>query len=198
MKTGRGDERWCCHDNRQAERAAWLWYLQACGRRHPDGLGFNLLSGRKASCSLRWDHGRDGRGGCVGEGEVCVCVCVCVNVCACGGWGGDYKVRHQLNLCLRAQTWEMKKVVGVIFFFFFFFFFVTIPIQQWPTTETWEGQTNRLTHRRTHNTYTHTHTVHRNIFSATIMNLQEINHTLYLAQTNEHTDGRCENTLHAD
>lgn len=45
-----------------------------------------------------------------------------------GGWGGawvrvrcvgrDYKVRHQLNLCLRAQTWEMKKVVGVITFFF--------------------------------------------------------------------------------
>lgn len=40
MKTGCGDERWCCYDNRQAERAAWLWYLQACGRRHPDGLGF--------------------------------------------------------------------------------------------------------------------------------------------------------------
>lgn len=33
------------------------------------------------------------------------------------GGGGGYKVRHQLNLCLRAQTWEMKKVVGVISFF---------------------------------------------------------------------------------
>ncbi len=32
--------------------------------------------------------------------------------------GGDYKVRHQLNLCLRAQTWEMKRVVGVIYLFF--------------------------------------------------------------------------------
>lgn len=34
--------------------------------------------------------------------------------------GGGYKVRHQLNLCLRAQTWEMKKVVGVISFFLVF------------------------------------------------------------------------------
>lgn len=51
-------------------------------------------------------------------------------------WGcwGTPKVRHQLNLCLRAQTWEMKKVVGVISFFFVVFF-VTIPIQQWPTIE---------------------------------------------------------------
>ena len=53
----------------------------------------------------------------------CVCVCVCVCKCVCVWWlGGDYKVRHQLNLCLRAQTWEMKKVVGVIFFFIYLFF----------------------------------------------------------------------------
>lgn len=41
-----------------------------------------------------------------------------------GGWGGvrvrcrgDYKVRHQLNLCLRALTWEMKKGGGCFFHF---------------------------------------------------------------------------------
>ena len=118
----------------------------------------------------------------------CVCVCVCVCKCVCVWWlGGDYKVRHQLNLCLRAQTWEMKKVVGVIFFYFFFFF-VTIPIQQWPTTETWEGQTNRLTHRRTHNTYTHTYCTQKYILS----NNHELtgNQSHSISRTDEWAHGR--------
>ena len=33
--------------------------------------------------------------------------------------GGDYKVRHELILCLRAQTWEMEKVVLFIYLFIF-------------------------------------------------------------------------------
>lgn len=57
-----------------------------------------------------------------------------------GGAGGverDYKLRHHLNLCLRAQMeMKMKKVVGVIFPIFFFYCVVTISIQQWPTTKT--------------------------------------------------------------
>lgn len=38
-----------------------------------------------------------------------------------GMGGGNYKVRHQLNLCLRAQTWEMRKGGGCYFIFFLVF-----------------------------------------------------------------------------
>lgn len=50
------------------------------------------------------------------------------------------------------------KASGWAFLFCFVLFFVTLLIQPWPTTETWEGQTNRLTqiHTETHNQNTFT------------------------------------------
>lgn len=50
------------------------------------------------------------------------------------------------------------KASGWAVLFCFVLFFVTLLIQPWPTTETWEGQTNRLTqiHTETHNQNTFT------------------------------------------
>lgn len=84
-----------------------------------------------------------------------------------GAGGGGWHQWHQLNLCLRPQTWEMKEGGGC--YFIFFLCFVTIPIRQWPTTKTWEGQTNRLTLRRTP---THKQRTHPYILN-TIINRQE-------------------------
>lgn len=113
---------------------------------------FNLLSGRKQAAVSdgimeKWGLWAwvDGWG-------------VCEELGVWGVGGGHNKVRHHLKLCLKAYTGEMEKLVGGLFCSVLFFFFVTLLIQPWPTTETWEGQTNRLTqiHTETHNQNTFT------------------------------------------
>lgn len=77
-------------------------------------------------------------GGRVGEGEVC-------------GAG----LQSQASAKPLPQSTDMgNEKGGGCYYIFFFLCFVTIPIQQWQTTKIWEGQTDRLTHRRTP-TYAH-------------------------------------------
>lgn len=108
-----------------------------------------------------------------------------VRVRCMSGVGGNYKVRHKINLCLRAQTWEMKKVVGV------FFCYHPNPAMA-NYRDIWEGQTNRLTHSRTHTpTHTRPHTQKTAIYSQhnykhTGKSTRD-SHSLYLTQTSEHT-----------
>ena len=122
----------------------------------------------------------EGWGGMRGWGwSVCVYVCVCVCVCVVVGRGG---LQSQASAKPLPQSADMGNEKGGGCYFFFFFFFVTIPIQQWPTTETWEGQTNRLTHRRTH-TPTHTDCTQKYILSNN--HERTGNQLLYICRTDE-------------
>lgn len=147
MKTGRGDEQWCYHDNRQAARASLALVSSGVWRAATETIRvFNLLNGKTWATFPdgilgRWvvvDRGLVwvGGGGYVAEGEL---------------WRGTTKSgiiwTSQLEM-------KMKKVVGVISFHFFFF--VCFCNGLLPSRSNYKDMrgTNRLTHEEKHH-YTH-------------------------------------------
>lgn len=136
MKTGRGDEQWCYHDNSQAARASLALVSSGVWCAATETIRvFNLLNGKTWAT---FPDGILGRWVVVGRGLVWVGV---------GGWlcgwrwvvERDNKVRHHLNL---STGNENEKGGGCHFISFFLFVFAMGCYHLDPTTKTWEGQTD--------------------------------------------------------